>query len=230
MVGCCGFGDSRDRYLRRLRLVEVQETFFAPPKAATLARWRQRAPADFVFLVRAWQLITHEAGAKGFRRLPPEMAPDPGSCGLFRNTAEVAEAYRRTADAATELRAPAIVFESPQSFTPTAANRRNMSSFFERIDRQQRALVWFPRGLWSVEEVSEICRDLSLVPGWSTLDDAAPDAEPPRYLRLEGPRYGDEALYQLATRLPPRGRTFCLFNTVNMVREASRLQTLLDAP
>jgi hypothetical protein len=102
-----------------------------------------------------------------------------------------------------------------------------MSSFFEKLDRGSPAHIWFPRGLWSPEELRAICADLGLVPGWNRVEDLSPQPEGLRYLRLEGPRYDDDTLYRLADRLPRQGRTLCLLSTVNMVHEAIRLQTLL---
>jgi uncharacterized protein YecE (DUF72 family) len=60
-VGCCGFAGSQGRCFRDFRLVEVQQTFYEPPRVTTAERWRAKAPADFEFTLKAWQLITHEA-------------------------------------------------------------------------------------------------------------------------------------------------------------------------
>lgn len=47
-VGCCGFPRSHPVYFGQLRLVEIQQTFYKPPRAQTALRWReQEAPADF---------------------------------------------------------------------------------------------------------------------------------------------------------------------------------------
>ena len=59
-VGCCGFPMGRKAYFQRFSLVEVQQTFCKPPRLETLARWHQEAPEGFEFILKAWQLITHE--------------------------------------------------------------------------------------------------------------------------------------------------------------------------
>ena len=68
-VGCCGFGMARARYAALFPVVEVQQTFYQPPRVATAARWRAAAPPPFVFSVKAWQLITHEPASPTYRRL-----------------------------------------------------------------------------------------------------------------------------------------------------------------
>jgi uncharacterized protein YecE (DUF72 family) len=38
-----------------LQVVEVQQTFYQPPRVATLEKWRLDAPANFEFTLEAWQ-------------------------------------------------------------------------------------------------------------------------------------------------------------------------------
>jgi len=40
-VGCCGFPVNRREYFRHLQLVEIQQTFYQPPRAETARRWRR---------------------------------------------------------------------------------------------------------------------------------------------------------------------------------------------
>ena len=47
--------------VREYRLVEVQQTFYEPPRDGTMRRWRALAPVDFEFTIKAWQLVTHDA-------------------------------------------------------------------------------------------------------------------------------------------------------------------------
>jgi uncharacterized protein YecE (DUF72 family) len=65
-VGCCGFALAQPRYFRTFRLLEVRQTFYQPPRLATLQRWRQQAPPGFEFTLKAWQLITHEPTSPTF--------------------------------------------------------------------------------------------------------------------------------------------------------------------
>jgi uncharacterized protein YecE (DUF72 family) len=68
-IGTCGFADAQDKMFEVFSILEVQKSFYQPPKVETARRWRQRAPADFMFTVKAWQLITHEATSPAYRCL-----------------------------------------------------------------------------------------------------------------------------------------------------------------
>jgi uncharacterized protein YecE (DUF72 family) len=39
-IGCCGFPTRREIYYQSFDVVEIQQTFYQPPKADTLKRWR----------------------------------------------------------------------------------------------------------------------------------------------------------------------------------------------
>ena len=70
-IGCVGFGPahSSSHYFEDLSAVELQQSFVQPPRAATLKRWRASAPPDFAFVVKAWQLVTHEPSSPTYRQL-----------------------------------------------------------------------------------------------------------------------------------------------------------------
>lgn len=67
-VGCSGFQKAQRVYFENYNLVEIQQTFYKPPKPETAQRWRAEAPEDFVFTIKAWQVITHEAYQPTYRR------------------------------------------------------------------------------------------------------------------------------------------------------------------
>ena len=46
-------------YAARFDTVEVNNSFYRLPEAATFASWARRAPADFVFAVKASRFLTH---------------------------------------------------------------------------------------------------------------------------------------------------------------------------
>lgn len=54
-VGCCGFPRGMKHYFSKFRQIEVQQTFYKPPQIETVVKWRQAAPADFEFTIKAWQ-------------------------------------------------------------------------------------------------------------------------------------------------------------------------------
>jgi len=48
-----------DYYARRFDTVEINNTFYRLPERATFAAWRRRAPAHFIFSVKASRFLTH---------------------------------------------------------------------------------------------------------------------------------------------------------------------------
>jgi uncharacterized protein YecE (DUF72 family) len=236
-VGCTGFAPYHpaEQYFSELSGVELQQTFVNLPTQKALRRLRDRAPAGFTFVIRAWQLVTHEPTSPSYRQLPRGMKVAPGEAGHFRQTPTVREAAEKTLEAADLLAAAAVLFETPPSFTPTLAHRRDIAGFFESLDRRHR-MIWNPQGLWSPAEVLSICRDLDLVPCWdpfadpSSAGDLPPDAGPV-YLRLPGlggASYSDAQLDWLAAQLPGLEPACCVFGAVSLFSEAVRLQRLLE--
>src|SRR5687768_7938652 len=105
-VGCCGFGSSRAAYYPRLPAVEVQHTFYRPPRPATLAGWRAEAPEGFVFGMKAWQVITHASSSPTYRRLKrPLSEEEAAEAGSFRPSATVEAAWEATRASAEALAA-----------------------------------------------------------------------------------------------------------------------------
>ncbi len=227
LVGCCGFPMARDRYYAKFPIVEVQQTFYLPPAIETLRKWREKAPEGFVFTMKAWQLVTHESSSPTYRRLRTPVPPETtGRYGSFRPTEEVAAAWRATLDAARALKAEAIIFQSPASFTPTREHQANLRAFFRnaRGESGNILLGWEPRGEWRTELAGELCDEY----GFFLVVD--PFRTPPQqmeiqYYRLHGIggyryRYRDEELERLAEWCGRRA--FCLFNNTNMAEDAER--------
>ncbi|WP_333840339.1 DUF72 domain-containing protein [Pelomicrobium sp.] len=231
-VGCCGFPMARAAYFRRFRLVEVQQTFYQPPRLETLARWRAEAGAGFEFTLKAWQLITHEPASPTYRRLTwpiPEALKE--RYGSFRPTQEVMEAWRITATCARALQARIVVFQCPASFGPTEEHIAHLIHFFQaaRAGHEDLVFAWEPRGPWPEATVAGLCRKLELVHVVDPFQ-AQPAVPGLRYYRLHGIggsryRYGDRDLERLAQWC--EGRTYCLFNNVAMADDAARFARLL---
>jgi uncharacterized protein YecE (DUF72 family) len=241
-IGCCGFAGHQAAYFRDFRLVEVQQTFYDPPRVTTAERWRATAPADFEFTLKAWQLITHEATSPTYRRLRrPLPASAARNVGSFKPTAEVWQAWEQTRAFAAALRATLVVFQCPTSFGPTREHREQLRQFFRRVQAEAGGsrdtclvLAWEPRGDWSNAEVRELCDELGLL---HVVDPFVrlPVTPGPFYFRLHGiggygHRYSDAELHRLfdsTRRFPAGGR--CLFNNVSMRESALRFARLLAA-
>ena len=231
-TGCCGFRMSQAEYTAHFPVVEVQQTFYQPPKVETLRRWREQAPEDFEFTLKAWMLITHEARSPVYRRLKRELTEEEREgCGGFRASRIVREAWKTTLDCIDALGAERVLFQCPASFKPTEPNIRRMRRFFEAIKRRDKLqLLWEPRGEWPRETVSTLCRDLGLthVVDPFTSRTVTPEA---CYFRLHGRKgfryvYEDDELEELYEMLPHAQTSYVFFNNVRMREDAARFQEL----
>ena len=232
-IGTCGFGVAQLEYARTFSCVEVQHTFYEPPRLTTLSCWREQMPADFEFTLKAWQLITHEARSPTYRRLKRKLSQtEKAEAGFFRATEIVNEAWETTLAAAHALRAKTILFQCPSSFKQTAENIASMEKFFSSIDRQDLNLCWEPRGDWDAAVVRSICVNLELC---HVVDpfigkNVTPDKY---YFRLHGRsgwRYEYELgeLKELAASLVKSKRGYVFFNNSKMTEDALKFCKLLN--
>ncbi len=234
-VGTCGFAVSQAATFRHFHMVEIQQTFYQPPRPETAARWRARAPEGFVFTLKAWQLLTHTASSPTYRRLKEALpAGRLASAGGFKWNPVTRMAWHKTLEVARVLQAEGVVFQTPPSFLPSATNLTRLRRFFEAIERNGMYMVFEPRGeTWSDELVRELTAELDLVHGTD------PFLRPPvslgmRYFRLHGRpayhyryRYSDAELRNLRSFLSPEHPNRVLFNNDHMAEDARRFIRLL---
>ena len=233
-TGCCGFRLSRPEYFARFPVVEVQQTFYQPPQISTLKRWREEAPEDFEFTLKAWQLITHDGASPTYRRIKRELTEaERETCGSFRSSQIVREAWDVTRECAETLRATRILFQCPARFKPTETNVGHMREFFSLVERGRFIFMWEPRGEWPRELVAALCRELDLVHVVDPLVERT--VTPERcYFRLHvrwgsgRNRYEDDELTELYTMLPRGETSYVLFNNVRMAEDATRFQRLVS--
>ncbi len=219
-------------YFKQLKLVEVQQTFYRLPKLDTVLRWRELAPSDFEFTLKASQLITHPATSLTYRRAGLNMPADKKEhYGFFKRTEEVLQAWTETKKFAQALEAKVIVFQCPPSFGETQENAVNLREFFESAHASGFLLVWEPRGEWSERTIKTLCSELGLIHCVDPLDRESLHGEP-RYFRLHGGpgyrhHYSDEELRWLRDKLGDK-EVYVLFNNINMYNDASAFIRLLE--
>ena len=230
-VGLCGFTIGAAEYARRYRVVEVQQTFYNPPREATIEGWRTRMPAGFEFTLKAWQLITHAGTSSTYRRMRRPMDERMrAEAGGFRWNATTEAAWRTTLRAAKLLHATAVLFQCPASFRATDENADNMRRFFAAIGvTDGLRYLWEPRGPWPDALVAELCGELGLV---HVVD---PFVRPTltrglTYYRLHGITgsrhvYTDAELDALWKMVPPDGTTYVMFNEMARVADSARFVT-----
>ncbi len=232
IVGCCGWTEAQARYVASFPAIEIQTTFYQPPAIGVASRWKSLAPPGFRFCMKAWQLITHTPASPTYRRLKSRVSPgEMDLYGSFRPTEQVALAWERTRDIAHALDAQVIVFQCPKSFLPTRENIRNLTTFFESIDRSNYRLAWEPRGPdWTAELIRDLCAGNRLIHCVDpfTADRVFGDS---LYWRLHGRggyryRYTDEDLAELDAKLKVQGRlagpNYILFNNMSSREDALR--------
>ncbi|MDI1243542.1 MAG: DUF72 domain-containing protein [bacterium] len=233
-IGTCGFGRTRkDEFAKRLNCVEIQHTFYNPPQVKTLEKWRAEMPEGFEFTLKAWQMITHDAGTPTYRRLKREMTDkETAEAGSFRPTETVESAWQTTLASANALRARTILFQCPSKFTQTVENIKNLRRFFKRIKRGGVEFAWEPRGkTWDDKTVANICGDLDLR---HVVDPYRARTMTPEkiYYRLHGIggwryEYEEGELEELASMLPEDGISYVFFNNRGMFSDAVRFSDML---
>lgn len=94
LVGCAGWSLPRDqwprfpqagshleRYAARMRLVEINSSFYRPHRAETYERWAASTPVDFGFSVKLPQAITHTGRLSGIRNAFDAFVDQAGALG-----------------------------------------------------------------------------------------------------------------------------------------------------
>lgn len=232
-VGTCGFRKAHDTTFEHLRLLEVNKTFYKPPMDRTARRWREEeGPEDFVFTLKAWQLITHEPSSPTYRKADLDI-PDAtrDHYGSFRPTDEVFDAWDRTREIADILNAPIVLFQCPASFEPTEDHKQAMRAFFGEADRGDLIFAWEPRGEWTEEAIAALCEELDLLHCVDPFD-ADTVTDEVAYFRLHGidgyyHNYADEELEELRGLCQFFDETYVLFNNVSMWEDALRFREIL---
>ncbi len=156
-IGCCGFPIAMEKYFRTFEVVEVQKTFYKPLAVETARKWREKAPEDFEFTVKAWQVITHPPSSPTYRKANLRIE----DAGFFKPIKQVFEAWEVTREIARALKAKFILFQTPRSFRESEESFRNMREFFSSVEREF-VFGWEPRG-WSDDAVKKVCESLNLV-------------------------------------------------------------------
>jgi uncharacterized protein YecE (DUF72 family) len=232
-VGCCGFARAHAAYYAAFPCIEIASSFYQLPRIETALRWREAAPVEFEFCMKAWQVITHHGSSPTYKRTRID-ASDREQSGHFGFNATVRWAWKETLAIADALAAVTIVFQCASSFRPNASNLDRMREFFVKAKRGKHRLAWEPRGPeWTPELVATLCRELDVVAVGNPLE-ASPGREKLRYYRLHGThgthsRFTDDELRRVREACEGPGRVYVMFNNVAMAEDAARFQRLCGA-
>ncbi len=232
-IGCCGFPVSRMLYFEVFPAVEIQQTFYQPPRVSLVLKWRQEAPAGFEFTMKAWQLITHEPKSPTYKKLKTKIPKSKEEhYGSFKPTEEVQAAWETTREIADALSVKVIIFQCPASFEPDQENRKNLKLFFSHIKRGEHILAWEPRGKWLPQDIESICRELDLV---HVVDPfiSGQTYGGILYYRLHGKdgyryRYTLDELQRLKGCLRKEKTCYVMFNNAYMFENATEFKALVQ--
>jgi uncharacterized protein YecE (DUF72 family) len=167
-------------YGERFHSVEINNTFYRMPKASMLETWANEVPADFKFVLKAPQQITH------IKRL---------------KDVENSVSYLLEVAGALKERLGPLLFQLPPYFKKDALRLRE---FLTLLPTDRRAAFEFRHQSWFDEEVFALLREYQAV---LCIAEAENDLEVPfvstadwGYLRLRRPDYGDAELKAWAKR------------------------------
>ncbi len=218
-------GLAADRFLEfyaaRFVTVEINNTFYRLPEAATLRRWRETVPEGFVFAVKASRYITH-----------------------LKKLKDVDEALEKFLDRVRVLgdRLGPVVFQLPPRWH---LDLDRLRSFLERLPEKGSYAFEFRDPTWFREETYRALADRGA--SFCIYDLAGNESPRPVtsgmvYLRLHGPagayegQYGGAALSAWARAIRgwrDAGRdVWCYFDNDQAgyaPRDALRLRDLLGA-
>jgi uncharacterized protein YecE (DUF72 family) len=236
-VGCCGYPIAMKKYFQTFRVVELQSTFYNLPKLSTVKRWREIAPEDFEFSMKAWQVITHPVASPSWRKTRLKVkSGEEKSYGFLRLTEQNLAAWAQTMLVCKTLGCRICVVQTPPSFEFSEDNVGVVRKFLGSVNRDVR-IAWEPRGSWSEHEseIRELCKELGLVHVVDLLRRRPSFVQGVAYIRLHGlnPReydykyhYTDNDLVRLLNELhslePNVSETYMLFNNVAMLDDARR--------
>jgi uncharacterized protein YecE (DUF72 family) len=202
-------------YAGHFRTVEINATFYGPPKPGVLANWAAAVPPGFRFVLKAPREITHAKKLK-----------------------DAGEITTRFLDAAAALgdRLGPVLFQLPPFLKKDAPRLRD---FLAGLPAGCRAAFEFRHPSWFGDEVFGVLRENGAVLCVAEADD---DLQVPcaatagwGYLRLRRAEYADADLAAWAERLRSRAwaEAFVFFKHEDAgtgPRLAKRLLDLWDAP
>lgn len=168
-------------YGERFRTVEINNTFYRMPKAPMLEAWSAEVPAEFKFVLKAPQQITH------IKRLK-----DAGDSLTY---------LLKVASTLKEQLGP-LLFQLPPYLKKDAAR---LSGFLKLLPPERPAAFEFRHQSWFDDEIFGLLREHHVV---LCIAEAENDLEIPfvstadwGYLRLRRPDYGDKELKEWGERV-----------------------------
>ncbi len=238
-VGVCAF--KKRYYSSPIKCVELQRTFYNIPQEKTVRKWREEAPEDFIFNIKVFQGLTHDAKSPTWRRCTKKLsAKDRGLVGNLRLNNLTKSWVKNYVLFAKILNAGVLVVQTSAKFSPTKENIENAKGFFQYFVEELRKegvdawVGWEPRGKWleKTQNLREIIegtdRLIHIVDPFFHKPVVVKDIA---YFRLHGKpylnykyQYSDDELENLASEMGKlqAEEIYVMFNNVYMEKDAQR--------
>jgi len=216
------FGSKLKAYCKLFDLVEINSTFYRIPQLNAVRQWREEADAinpRFEFTVKVSRIITHQDRFSSEKSL---------------------RAFEMMMGVADALKAKILLFQSPDSFTPTKENIKNAVKFFDRVERGRLLLAWEVRwpDKWTGDLVKELFQKIGVNQCVDPLRQECYHAEGIFYWRLHGfgnPMYNysfsEQELDAIAGKIKANEKpTYVLFNNGACYENCLKLKELIQRP
>jgi len=220
-AGCCGYPTAMRRYHESFSLVELNSTFYQYPKMSTVEGWRERAPLEFEFTVKAHQDISH--------KFKFETKP---SLQAFTQMKQICEA----------LNARILLIQTPASLRPDRLD--DAEKFFRGIKNSNLVVAWETRGpAWEEPQtrrrLAEVLRELDVPHVTDPFKTLPAYTGGVAYFRLHGLgkqlyyyQFTDDELKKLHALVEPfeteRRGVYVLFNNLAMFDDGLRFKRYLE--
>ncbi|MBS7643765.1 DUF72 domain-containing protein [Candidatus Bathyarchaeota archaeon] len=223
-IGCCGFPTSKVKYFKAFNLVELNSTFYTYPKLTLAKKWKEEAPPDFEFTVKAHQDISHNY--------------------KLADSLDCLKAFNQMKAICSTLDAKILLIQTPGSFKPTKENIAVAQKFFKKIHRNKLAIAWETRGPdWDQPELRKtlatMLKELDVTHVTDPFKTMPAYVGTFAYFRLHGLgtrmyyyQYSDDELRKLIEKVGPlekEGKTvYIFFNNLAMFDDGQRLNYFLQ--
>jgi len=162
-----GERDEFAHFIKHFNSVELNNTFYGYPRDTSISKWYERAPSNFVYAVKANQLITHR---KKLKAVPEALD------------------FLRLVSGLKEKLGP-ILFQLPPMWN---VNVERLESFLKELPTNHTYTFEFRNRTWHTEEVYKVLRKYNA--GFCIYDFDFYMSEPILtskmiYLRFHGPRH-----------------------------------------
>jgi len=224
-------------------IVELQNTFYDLPDISWFEALRKEAPENFIFSIKAWQVITHPSKSPTWKRIKQTLYGNIDNYGWLKPTKENFNAWNRIIEAARTLNAKFIVIQTPPSLPYTSESVKWIREFFSQIKPITPKGIhvgWEPRGEWikekALHDLAKILEEYDIIHIVDLFKRKPLYKGGLLYTRLHGLdgeinykyKYKDEDLEKLAKMIIDLGyrENYVLFNNIYMLKDGQRFKEI----